>query len=577
MANHPPVTGSIRILSDDVARKIAAGEVIDRPAAVLRELLDNSLDAGASEISVYIKEGGCEQIRVVDNGTGMVKGDLELSVLSHATSKISMLQDLDRLATLGFRGEALSSIAACARLEITSGVHQHKAPVQRLLVEGGKQLAFEETPGLPGTVVDVSKIFYNMPARKRFLKRSNAETSMCKAVFLEKALAFPGVVFKLWIDGRLSLNLGQAGIIDRVRLLYADTWGADFFETTQADGDSFRITAVCARPEISHRDRKFMQIFVNRRRIFEYSLLQAVEYGYTGFMPGGQKPVAFVFIDIDPAFVDFNIHPAKREARFRNLPVLHNALVVLISSHLSKSLHAIPGSFDRTLPPDQSFENQQSPLFTPGEVFSKPINSNSFLTHARQGTSQREKDYPGVPLFEYLGRLFNVYLAATTDSELILIDQHAAHERILFDQLLERPRAVQELVIPVSFEAEEDERAALEENLGALEESGIRVAAIGAHSFEVRSLPVALQRIPEEELISFLKNVHGTVAELERSVLSLAACRNALKAGDVLDPVSAEELVKKALALPDPHCPHGRPVIARFSHDALDKLFKRLV
>jgi DNA mismatch repair protein MutL len=574
----------IRILSEDTARRIAAGEVIDRPAAVLRELLDNALDAGASSVDCYVEEGGNGRIRLVDDGEGIAAADLELCGLPHATSKLRALEDLDRLATLGFRGEALASIAACSKLEISSA-QGNAGSGQRLVIEGGKRLVFEPQPPRPGTIVDVSRLFFNMPARKRFLKRPQTEGSLCKAVFIDKALAFPNIAFRFWNDDELALFLPPATLRDRVAAAYQKSFAVDFLEEISSKGEGFAYTAVCSRPDVARNDRKYLQIFVNRRRIFEFSLLQAVEYAYAGFLPGGLRPVAFVYLDIDPSLIDFNIHPAKREARFRTLPLLHGALVALVKGWLEKS---VPAAFRVEAP-----HATGAPAFGAGDGGSAGPSLFGPIVHETDGMNIIEAFHrvknelrpsrttpagtlASVPGPRYLGQLWRTYLAAALGGELILVDQHAAHERLLFDELSKKPHSVQPLAVPLAFSLEEEELNALLAHEEALAQLGFTIVATG-HSCEVRALPALLSGAPEAEVIAFLKNARGPVADLERQALAQAACRAAVKAGDELDPISAQELINRALALPDPRCPHGRPVIQRLSHAAIDKLFQRVV
>ena len=304
-----PASGRVRVLSEPVARKIAAGEVIDRPFAAVRELLDNAIDSGADEITLTLEGGGIEGIAVRDNGCGMIREDLEICWLPHATSKIESMEDLESVLTLGFRGEALSSMAACSRLEIVSSRNEKAF---RLTIHGGKMLELISHRGAPGTSVTVKGLFYNMPARRRFLKSSRGEITMCRRIFLEKAAAHPEVAFRLFIDGVLKNYLPVSSPLERIPAAWPRLAPPSSWWETQAEGDGFRITAVHARPEISRKDRQYIQIYANRRRIDEFALVQAVQYAYDAWMPGGTFPTAFIFIDVDPSLVDFNIHPATR-------------------------------------------------------------------------------------------------------------------------------------------------------------------------------------------------------------------------------------------------------------------------
>ncbi|HEQ72446.1 MAG TPA: hypothetical protein ENN69_08150, partial [Spirochaetia bacterium] len=311
--------------------------------------------------------------------------------------------------------------------------------------------------------------------------------------------------------------------------------------------------------------------------------LQAVEYGYTGYLPGGLKPVAFIFITVNPEFVDFNIHPAKREARFRNLPEIHAALVTLVKRILAGKNPERAVAADQAPSAGTEDENTAATrpvapnLLTPQSVIEQniyPPYDNPSGYDDEQGTENDNKNRKDSRL-RYLGQIDTTYLAAIDGSDLVIVDQHAAHERLLFDRLRREPDPSQPLLIPIAFDTEEDEAAALSGSLAILSTLGIDIAVVGPTGFEIRALPAFLHGVSEKELILFLKNTRGSAEELAWRAMSLQACRGALKSGERLDEGSALELVKQALTLPDPHCPHGRPVYVRFSGETLHKLFKR--
>jgi DNA mismatch repair protein MutL len=281
----PSRSRKIRILRDEVSRKIAAGEVIDRPHSIVRELLDNAIDSGAASIDVFLEAGGLSRVRVVDDGAGMGREDLEVCWKAHATSKIESEDDLLRISTLGFRGEALSSIAVCSRLSIVSSQSADE-PACRLEVRGGALQALELSQGKKGTVVDVAELFYNFPARKKFLKSASAESSLCRSVFTDRAISHPSIAFRLFADGEAKLTLPATSPEDRVSLCYAGQLDSRMLAASTSEGRGFRVYVIAGTPELRRRDRKLIQIFVNRRRVSEYSLMQAVEYGFAGFMPG---------------------------------------------------------------------------------------------------------------------------------------------------------------------------------------------------------------------------------------------------------------------------------------------------
>ncbi|MBN1797255.1 MAG: DNA mismatch repair endonuclease MutL [Spirochaetales bacterium] len=563
----------IHVLGEDVSRRIAAGEVIERPFSVVRELLDNSLDASADEMSVYLRDGGNSSIRVVDNGCGMQPADLKRCYLSHATSKISKIDDLDTLSTLGFRGEALSSMAACARLEVVSAVKDGLHPAHRLVAQGGKLLSFAACQGKSGTIVDVSHVFFNMPARKKFLKRSSAETMMCKIVFLDKAMPFPGVVFKLFIDGELKLFFERQSLLHRVTTAYNYKEHADIFSEVRAEGEGFSLVVVCAGPDLNRKDRKHIQVFVNKRRVYEYSLVQAVEYGFKEYLPGGLYPVCFVFLQIDPRLVDFNIHPAKKEVRIKNLPLIHQKLVALLKSFFAEnyafayenrlhqarrqdSSHAMAVSFDHLFP-DSALEDKKA------------------ITAQIKSLSVPEAGGKPAADFSYLGQLWKVFLVFSTEERVYFVDQHAAHERLLFDRIKSSPGAMQKLLFPISFEVSDEELAVLETIIDNLKAFNVKIQRIGENSFEIQALPEKLHSFPESELIAFLRSEKGTVEDLSRELYARAACRLAIKEGEEIDELTACELFKEVLSLTHPRCPHGRPLFYSMSKDQIFKLVGR--
>ena len=340
-----PADGVIRVLDADVAARIAAGEVIERPFSIVRELIDNALDAGASEIDVQLHSGGVGQIAVHDNGRGIARSDLERTGVRHATSKISDEHDLQHVTTLGFRGEALASIAVCARLEVVSRTRA-AAQAARLIADS-RERRISGAAAAPGTRIQVTRLFADLPARRRFLRRPGTETTLCRRMVLEKALAHPQVTFRLSVDGEADTALTAAELRHRV----ADVLGSpvvpgDLFEA-QRNFAEFQITVIGARPELARRDRSRLMVFVNRRRIQQYGLVQALEYGYGAILPGGRHPIACLFVELAPHLVDFNVHPAKREARFRNLAPLHQAVVRVVQQAADQFGHRSP------LPPPQ--------------------------------------------------------------------------------------------------------------------------------------------------------------------------------------------------------------------------------
>ncbi len=594
----------VHILRDSVARRIAAGEVIDRPHSVIRELMDNALDAGASNLDLTVEQGGVRRIRLADNGRGMTPEDMDLAWKPHATSKITEVEDLEKISSLGFRGEALSSIAACSRLEITSRPPD-SPEAWYLAVHGGKEAAREPRRGQPGTIIDVSDLFYSLPARRRFLKSPSAETRLCRTTFLEKALPFPGCSFRLTTDGKLRLNLPAASLLDRVVQAFENRYPPQLLTEESREEPGLSVKMVAGTPDIHRKDRRHIHIYVNRRRIDEFAFVQAVEYGFSGTLPGGMFPVAFVFIEVDPALVDFNIHPAKREARFRDKGRIHRTIVQLLQNAtgprrrqaaspqprpfapgLSDSLG--PGSAAGLAPPSRAdrfrTDSRYADLTSPRPA---PEASAAFTQEVRQrqesSQSPREdvrEDVLEVPprRIRYLGQVMNLFLLAEADDTLYIIDQHAAHERINYNRLRRGTGESQGLLVPWETALQREEADFILSRRQDLEKIGFSLE-ISAPSGEnpilsLTAVPAAA-REGEREILEFLKNEAGNPQGWEKRLYALLSCRSAVKDGETLDEQTARGLVEQALALPEPRCPHGRPVWFELTRTELYDLLGR--
>ncbi len=614
----------VKTLSPEVARKIAAGEVIDRPNAIVRELLDNAVDSGADSINVEISGGGINQIRISDNGWGMTKEDLQNCAHPHATSKIEQASDLMNLSTLGFRGEALASIAAVSRLTIASGTWKMSASItqdhlleQIAPVQNGK-----------GTIVTSEGLFENFPARRVFLKRPASENLMCRETFVEKALARPDISFRLTVDGQLRLNLPQTeNKIERFCDALELKESPQLFSLLKQSGSNWSFELVIGEPSVYRNDRKNIFVYVNGRRVQEYSLLQAIEYGCQGFFPNGTHPVAAVFVRMDPSQVDFNIHPAKKEVRFKDSSELHHGISSTVTGHfralgikssrdeenLQKELlqeEKVSG-FDFDSIPEVKIE-EEKPRSPFGASFSSPGISGGFGTGSTGGTgSLRSKffDYEKTPQpknlsglvesalnsdkpvisapentqktkqleytgqagqaeqfnkkdsdgFIFIGTALDCFLIAQVDDTIYFIDQHAAHERILFDKLMTGPAETQSLLIPFEIQTEKEEEQRLIESLPLLKQHGFEGKSLGDGKFEFSTVPSRCTSTQQELEEAILKNMENP-EKILYSVLAMTACKAAIKDGNILDRNAAASLAKKALSLSDPHCPHGRPV-----------------
>lgn len=626
----------VRTLNPEVARKIAAGEVIDRPNAIIRELMDNSIDAGASSITVEICGGGIDKIRIIDDGSGMTQEDLQNCARPHATSKIESEIDLMNLSTLGFRGEALASIAAVARLSIQSGGYKMRASIT-------EDHIIEAVAPIKGTIVQSEGLFENFPARRQFLKRPATEGIMCRNTFIEKALARPDIAFRFVTDGETKLNL-PAGQSIKERFVMANNYSEGpelFYEFSQSSGGEnpeWSFTVVIGESAVSRTNKKEIFIYANGRRIQEYSLVQAVEYGGQGFFPNGTYPVAAVFVQVRPDLIDFNIHPAKREARFSDISALHHGL----SSSIRTFFHQYTYSnFKEDKPADEEREqefnftpeipntNSESLVTASDPVYEKHISYKTSETKAEALSDFRSK-YLGIKSsglsgnggaagnrsstanysttrnlaeqalaaaagsggkeneaastlssktqkIRYIGPCLGTFLLAEKNNSLYIIDQHAAHERILFDRLMSSqgnaPR--QPLLIPYKIKTESKTQDNQLEKLKAeLNRIGFETEHSSDGLWEIKTIPDRWTGTEYDlRTLLFVKQVEPK--EIIRSIAATTACKAAVKDGYVLDDITATRLVEQAFTLEDPHCPHGRPIYTVISRDKLFELVKR--
>ena len=616
----------VRTLNPEVARKIAAGEVIDRPNAIIRELIDNSIDAGASSITVEITGGGIDKIRIIDDGAGMTEEDLKNCARPHATSKIESEVDLLNLSTLGFRGEALASIAAVARLSIQSGGFKMRASIT-------EDHIIEAAAPVKGTIVQSEGLFENFPARRQFLKRPATEGIMCRNTFIEKALARPDIAFRFVADGETKLDL-PAGQSLKDRFVMANNYSEgpelfyEFGQSSGGDNPEWSFTVVIGEPAVSRTNKKEIFIYANGRRIQEYSLVQAVEYGGQGFFPNGTYPVAAVFAQVRPDLIDFNIHPAKREARFSDISALHHGLSSSIRTFFHQYTysnftddkpadHARENEFDFSSsaikgsePADSlyekhiSYKNSETKaealtdfrskflgIKGGGEIrmsggstgkFSSPRNlaEQALAAAARSERTENGAD-SSLPLetqkIRYIGPCLGTFLLVEKNNCLYIIDQHAAHERILFDRLMnsQGESARQPLLIPYKIKTEsKNQDKQLEKLLPELNKIGFETEHTGEGLWEIKTIPDRWTGTEYElRTLLFVKQVEPE--EIIRSIAAMTACKAAVKDGYVLDDVTAARLAEQAFTLEDPHCPHGRPIYTVISREKLFELVKR--
>lgn len=627
---------SIRVLPPEVASRIAAGEVVERPASAVKELVENSLDAGADEIRVEVKEGGRRLVRVVDNGQGIPAAEASLAFERHATSKLRSADDLEHIATLGFRGEALASIASVAQATMLTR-HVDEAAGSQLRVEGGHLLSQEAKGAPPGTVVTVENLFYNVPARLKFLRQPATETGRIIETVQRFAMAFPERRFSLVSDGRLLFQSTGSG---RLHDVLVKVWGLDVGRQLVAVGDveaegeppthleAPRVSGYTSLPSLSRSNRNHILFFLNRRAIQDRSLAFAVTEAYRNRLMVGRYPVAVLMIELDPALVDVNVHPAKAEVRFREERAVFRAVQKAVQATLAE--HApipevrseglswsMPGWAERRealLAAGQSMQpafalprelptanNQQWPTDTNGPSQEPPWPSAPDPASSQpdaadpatptDATADSDTSLPiyhptnTFPILRVVGQMGATYIVAEGPEGMYLVDQHAAHERILFEQMLGQQAtggvAQQALLEPLAFEAGNSYVGLLAEYGDALAAAGFGLEPFGADTWLVRAVPAVYGRVDPrralEETLEGIADGRDLVGESKEAALVAVICkRAAIKGGQALSLDEMRQLVRQLEACQSPgSCPHGRPTMLVLSRLQLEKEFGR--
>jgi DNA mismatch repair protein MutL len=597
----------IRLLSETVASQVAAGEVVERPASVVKELVENSIDAGARKIDILIRRGGISLIRVVDDGCGMDRDDALLSLERHATSKIRSADDLQAIATLGFRGEALPSIASVSRFRLTSREQSAIAGTD-VVVNGGKIDVVRDGGEAPGTQVEVRSLFYNLPARRKFLRSENTESRNIEHQLHLQAIGHSQVAFTFVRDDRVVFQLPPAANLrDRIRDLY----GSELLERLlPMNGDgagNIDISGLIGQAGLSRQTRSQQHVFVNGRAVESPVVTSALREGYHTALMKGQFPVTFLFLHLDPAFVDVNVHPAKREVRFRDPNGVREAVVNAIQRTLESGRNEWQEKFRAPIPTTTT-----APEKSPVDLKLRPEVSVPEVSHrelpqlgsgaARVGDPGRRPlvrpDETGLPApierdvnqqqFQIIGVLNKLYVLMENADGLVLVDQHAAHERVLFEELRRRMEEQgvpsQKLLIPQTFDLPPRDAEWVERNISILQKMGIGIEGFGPNTFKIDSLPAFLTT---SDPISFMQRViddlksasnSSSALRLGEDMIASTVCRHAVKANDPLRFLEVEKLIRDLLACDLPYCcPHGRPTMIQISNTELEKKFGRKV
>lgn len=614
----------IHVLPEELCNKIAAGEVVERPSSVVKELLENSLDAGASDILIELEAGGKRLIRITDNGCGMNRQDAFLSFERHATSKINTDADLFALTTLGFRGEALASIASVSRLRLKT-CDNDEGLGQQIYAEGGKIKSADEV-GLPrGTVVEVRNLFFNLPARKKFLRKEQTELGHAADVVTKQALANPAVSFRLKHNDRMMLELRrEKGVRERVAALLGRSLLHDLLPLEKNSGVELQLSGLISQPQLTRSAASHIYTFINGRYIRDRVVQHAVMEGYRHLLMKGRYPVVVLFLQIDPAQVDVNVHPTKHEVRFREQAMVHDFIARSLQQTLSpaewleKPPFETPVTNSKNYSPEplipagqaangtqtnasvsestgdyfQPAAPQQDHYFPPGPAKQQCVPSICQFSRSGKGYDINQYTLPGseTPGFfarlQILGQYHQSYILCQDGADLILIDQHAAHERVGFEKLRQAYAAgnipSQTLLFPEVLELDFNSAAALGENQHELENLGFEIEPFGGKSFALKAIPQLLENRDAARLVVDvaleLERI-GRTGQLRESIdeiLILMACHSVIRANQALATVEIKALFAELDRIDfKANCPHGRPVLQRMTLTQIERLFRR--
>ena len=620
--------GRIRPLSENMIGKIAAGEVVERPAAAIKELVENSLDAGATAVTVEIREGGMDTIRVADNGSGIDESDIRMAFERHATSKISREQDLNAIATLGFRGEALASIAAVSKTTMTTRTAERETGL-KITNEGGKITDIRETVCPVGTTVTVKELFYNVPVRKGFMKKAGQEAAAVHELMTQLLLSRPDISFRYISNGKTEFHSpGDGQTATALQTVYGSR-AVKSMKPVDDHVNGLIIKGYIGIGENARGNRSQELFFINGRVMHSRILNEAVENACRERVMIGKFPVCALYITIAYEAVDVNVHPNKLEVRFRDETAVYEAVHSSVINALKEKdafeqpvemnlvrekdnaasvserenqRITIPRtnavvSVSRILPPEAAVsvkapENRPSPVYReeakPAAL--QPVTRTAPHPSAapvmKEDSEQISTILTTMPKpMKIFGALFNTYILVEYEDQLLLVDQHAVHERLLFDRLMKEhaagDRAGQELLVPIVISVTKQEQRLLEENREALEDIGMTVETFGERDVAVRTIPMILGEAQAKDfvrdVVEELQNGRDPTAEKKRAALLQTACKHAVKGGDALAETELRSLLDSMIEQKvTPTCPHGRPLVVALSHRELDRKFKRI-
>lgn len=613
----------IRILSEQLASQIAAGEVVERPASVVKELIENAIDAGATTINVDVRGGGRQLIQVADDGMGIPPDEIEVAFKRHATSKLESASDLRAIHTLGFRGEALAAIAAVSQVTAVSRAIGEPAGV-RLILEGGHQTG-RETVGAPsGSVIAVANLFYNVPARLKFLKSVTTEKRLIDEHITRYALAYPGIRFRLTHDGRITFQSSGNGVLKEVlsaiygpetakQLLVVGRQeeNGDAIKGHPADAERIVVSGFVAPPSLSWSSRKHITLFANGRWIKDHRLTYAVIQAYHTLMPTGRYPLAVIFIELSAESVDVNVHPAKTEVRFRQANAVFGAVqkkvreILIADSPIPHATHftSFQASGWGAAAGDQAFTRRDDSRSQAhlGLDWSTPLSDGqsgdlpSAIPGAAATSGAAAVPTPGelgggrLPIMRVVGQVGTSYIITEGPDGLYLIDQHAAHERILFEKFMRaweedganQGMTAQGLMTGVVVQLSPSQATLVDEQLELLGRLGLQLEPFGPNTFMIRAVPAMLTKVdPAKALFDVVEDMERDEAPLQSTIearIILRVCKSAaVKAGQTLSMAEMESMIRQLEQCQNPHtCPHGRPTLIHLSVNQLAKEFGR--
>lgn len=573
----------IKVLEESLIHQIAAGEVVERPVSAVKELVENAIDANATSIVIEIQNGGIDLIKISDNGNGMNREDAQMCTVHHATSKIETENDLHNILTMGFRGEALSSIAAVSQMEI---VTKREGDIEgtKIIVEGGE---FREALpcGCPvGTQVTIKNLFYNTPARRKFLKNEQTEYQHILDVTVDFALSYPGIQFKLINDGRVVFEVPKT---TELKNRLSAVLGKDIVEELIPifyGGHELKIQGFVSTPRLTRANRKGQHLFVNNRQVEDAFLGHAIRSAYKVYLKPGMYPIFIVKIKIDPRFVDVNVHPRKTEVRFADQGFVYKALLKASMTALDRYILA-PKLFLGREEHEENREENHEQVLPPSEGKKEPTVGELMARSLNMGFEQelqKKEELKIIPI----AQIGDSYILAEDEGGVVIIDQHAAHERIMYeklrDALKEKKPASQKLIEPVTFELSLSDMEILKIHNEILHEAGFEIESFGGQTCALYAVPNGIKLEDAREIVlGVLDDLReeGYIHEVqkrEEKVLEIVACRGAVKFGQTLTREEQIALIQQLKEVEEKYaCPHGRPTMVRLSYDELERKFGR--